>query len=150
MDHHHYWCYRYTDSMNMRDWRGRLIDRKNKRVYQLYHRLRRIKKEVRKIYHADLFCYAYYKPERNMDMHEFLKLRDEANKLFNIIYNKEYNRCVKYVKGGGRFFYTPMMKKERRKALRKFRQNPLGYYQKIYEEEAAFLVPRKDGMTTLF
>ena len=78
--------YRDADYMNMRDRRSRLIDMRNKRIYQFYHRLRRIRKEVRKKYHADLFCYAYYKPDENMDMDEFLKLRDEANKLFNIIY----------------------------------------------------------------
>jgi hypothetical protein len=110
---------------------------RNKRIYQFYHRLRRIRKEVRKKYHADLFCYAYYKPDENMDMDEFLKLRDEANKLFNIIYNKEYKRCVKYVKGGGTFFYTPMKKKERRKALRKIRLQPIGYFLKIYEDDQA-------------
>jgi hypothetical protein len=35
---------------------------------------------------------------------------------------------VNYVKDGGTFFYTPMKKKERRKALRKFQQFQLEYY----------------------
>ena len=68
------------------------------------------------------------------DLDDFLRLRNEANKIKSILYGKEYNRCVKYVKGGGTFFYTPMKKKERRKALRKFRQLPLGYYLATYEE----------------
>ena len=72
------------------------------------------------------------------EIDEFQKLRDEGERISDTIYNKEYKRCVKYVKGGGTYFYTPMMKKERRKALRKFRQNPLGYYQKIYEYDLVF------------
>lgn len=79
---------------------------------------------------------SFYKSVDEID--EFLKLRDEGVQLFDTIYNKEYKRCVKYVKGGGTFFYTPMMKKARRKALRKFRLNPLGYYLKIYEDDLAF------------
>ena len=81
------------------------------------------------------------------EIDEFLKLRDEGERISDTIYNREYKRCVKYVKGGrcvkyvkggGTYFYTPMMKKERRKALRKFRLNPLGYYQKIYEDDQDF------------
>jgi hypothetical protein len=78
-------------------------------------------------------CLTYsHKDIENID--DFLRLRDEAHKIDIILYRKEYNRCVKYVKGGGTFFYTPMKKKERRKALRKFRQYQLGYYPMMYEE----------------
>ena len=133
--------------MNMRRTRSRLIDKRNKRIYQLYHRYIAIDKELWKKYHVHIIgLLPFNKSEDEID--DFLKLRDEGEILFDTIYNKEYKRCVKYVKGGGTYFYTPMIKKERRKALRKFRLNPLGYYQKIYEEEAAFLIPRKDGSTT--
>ena len=70
------------------------------------------------------------------DIDDFLRLRNEARKIKNILYGKEHNRCVKYVKGGGTFFYTPMKKKEQRKALRKFRQLQLGYYLAIMYEES--------------
>jgi hypothetical protein len=78
-------------------------------------------------------CLTYsHKDIENID--DFLRLRDEAQKIDIIIYRKEYNRCVKYVKGGGTFFDTPMKKKERRKALRKFRLLQLGYFLAMYEE----------------
>ena len=123
--------------MNMRRRRSRLIDKRNKRIYQLYHRYIAIDKKLWKKYHAHIIGLLSYN-ESEDEIDDFLKLRDEGVKLFDIIYNKGYKRCVKYVKGGGTFFYTPMMKKERRKALRKFRLNPLGYYLKIYEDDLKF------------
>ena len=120
--------------MNMRRSRSRLIDKRNKRIYQLYRRFWAINKELRKKYQVSLngLSLSFNKSEDELD--EFLKLRDEGVKLFDTIYYKEYKRCVKYVKGGGTFFYTPM----KRKARRKFRLNPLGYYQKIYEDDREF------------
>lgn len=44
----------------------------------------------------------------------------------------------KVCKRRGNLLLNPMMKKERRKALRKFRLNPLGYYLKIYEDDQEF------------
>ena len=122
--------------MNMRRRRSRLIDKRNKRIYQLYHRYRAIDKELWKKFHVHLNSYLSLKNIDEID--EFLKLRDEGERISVTIYDKEYKRCVKYVKGGGTYFYTPMMKKERRKALRKFRLNPLGYYLKIYEDDQDF------------
>ena len=72
------------------------------------------------------------------ELDEYLKLRDEGERISETLYNKEYKRCVKYVKGGGTFYYTPMKKKERRKALRKIRQQPIGYFLKIYEDDQDF------------
>jgi hypothetical protein len=123
--------------MNMRGRRSRLIDKRNKRIYQLYHRYIAIDKELRKKYQMNLNGYLSFNKSVD-EIDEFLKLRDKGEKISETIYNKEYKRCVKYVKGGGTYFYTPMMKKERRKALRKFRLNPLGYYQKIYEDDQDF------------
>ena len=121
----------------MRERRSRLIDKRNKRIYQLYHRYIAIDKELRKKYQVSLnSLFSLNKSVDDID--GFLKLRDEGERISDTIYNKEYKRCVKYVKGGGTFFYTPMMKKERRKALRKFRLNPLGYYLKIYEDDLEF------------
>ena len=123
--------------MNMRGRRSRLIDKRNKRIYQLYHRLQAINKELRKKYQVSLnSLFSLNKSVDDID--GFLKLRDEGNRISETVYHKEYKRCVKYVKGGGTFFYTPMMKKERRKALRKFQLNPLGYYLKIYEDDLEF------------
>ena len=124
--------------MNMRGRRSRLIDQRNKRIYQLYHRYRAINKELRMKYQVSLNGLSLSFSQSEDEIDDFLKLRDEGEKLFDTIYHKEYKRCVKYVKGGGTFFYTPMMKKERRKALRKFRLNPLGYYLKIYEDDLEF------------
>jgi hypothetical protein len=121
----------------MRGRRSRLIDKRNKRIYQLYHRYIAIDKELRKKYQMNLNGYLSFNKSVD-EIDEFLKLRDEGERISDTIYNKEYKRCVKYVKGGGTYFYTPMMKKERRKALRKFRLNPLGYYQKIYEDDQDF------------
>ena len=125
--------------MNMRRRRSRLIDKRNKRIYQLYRRYSAIDKELWKKYHVHIIgLLPFNKSEDEID--DFLKLRDEGVKLFDTIYNKEYKRCVKYVKGGGTYFYTPMIKKERRKALRKFQLNPLGYYLKIYEDDLDFFI----------
>ena len=123
--------------MNLRGRRSRLIDKRNKRIYQLYHRYIAIDKELWKKYHVHLNGLLPFNKSVD-EIDEFLKLRDEGERISDTIYNKEYKRCVKYVKGGGTYFYTPMMKKERRKALRKFRQNPLGYYLKIYEDDQDF------------
>jgi hypothetical protein len=123
--------------MNMRRRRSRLIDKRNKRIYQLYHRYRAIAKELRKKYQMNLNGYLSFNKSVD-ELDEYLKLRNEGERISDTIYNKEYKRCVKYVKGGGTYFYTPMMKKERRKALRKFRLNPLGYYLKIYEDDQDF------------
>lgn len=125
--------------MNMRGRRSRLIDKRNKRIYQLYHRYIAIEKELRKKYKMSLNGYLSFSKSVD-EIDEFLKLRDEGERISDTIYNKEYKRCVKYVKGGGTYFYTPMIKKERRKALRKFRLNPLGYYLKIYEDDLDFFI----------
>ena len=114
-----------------------MIDKRNKRIYRLYHRYRAIDKELRKKYQMNLNGYLSFNKSVD-EIDEFLKLRDEGERISDTIYHKEYKRCVKYVKGGGTFFYTPMKKKARRKALRKFRLNPLGYYQKIYEDDREF------------
>ena len=124
--------------MNMRGRRSRLIDKRNKRIYQLYRRFWAINKELRKKYQVSLNGLSLSFNQSEDEIDDFLKLRDEGEILFDKIYHKEYKRCVKYVKGGGTFFYTPMMKKERRKALRKFRLLPLGYYQKIFEDDLEF------------
>ena len=124
--------------MNMRGRRSRLIDKRNKRIYPLYRRFWAINKELRKKYQVSLNGLSLSFNQSEDEIDNFLKLRDEGEKLFDTIYHKEYKRCVKYVKGGGTFFYTPMKKKARRKALRKFRLNPLGYYLKIYEDDLAF------------
>lgn len=124
--------------MNMRRRRSRLIDKRNKRIYQLYRRFWAINKELRKKYQVSLNGLSLSFNQSEDEIDDFLKLRDEGEKLFDTIYHKEYKRCVKYVKGGGTFFYTPMKKKARRKALRKFRLNPLGYYLKIYEDDREF------------
>ena len=122
----------------MRRARSRLIDQRNKRIYQLYRRFWAINKELRKKYQVSLNGLSLSFNQSEDEIDDFLKLRDEGEKLFDTIYHKEYKRCVKYVKGGGTFFYTPMKKKARRKALRKFWLNPLGYYLKIYEDDLAF------------
>ena len=124
--------------MNMKGRRSRLIDQRNKRIYQLYRRFWAINKELRKKYQVSLNGLSLSFNQSEDEIDGFLKLRDEGERLLGTIYNKEKKRCVKYVKGGGTFFYTPMKKKARRKALRKFRLNPLGYYLKIYEDDLAF------------
>ena len=102
--------------MNMRGRRSRLIDKRNKRIYQLYRRFWAINKELRKKYQVSLNGLSLSFNQSEDEIDDFLKLRDEGEKLFYTIYHKEYKRCVKYVKGGGTFFYTPMKKKARRKA----------------------------------
>lgn len=91
-----------------------------------------IVKELRKKYKADLYCYPQKEPK---DIEHFLGLINEARQLFDILYFQEYNRLLKYVKGGGTSFYTPMKKKERRKKLRKINQRPIGFFIQIYQED---------------
>ena len=97
----------------MRGRRSRLIDKRNKRIYQLYHRYWAINKELKKKYQISLngLSLSFCRPVD--EVVKFLELRDEATIISNIIYKIEYNTCVKYVQGGGTFFYTPMKKKER-------------------------------------
>ena len=114
--------------------RSRIIEKRDKRLFRLYRRYWKIDKEMQKKYHLSPVCLVYSHKESIEDIDDFLRLRDEAYKIDIILYEKEYNRCVKYVKGGSTFFYTPMKKKERRKTLRKFRQLQLGYYLAMYEE----------------
>lgn len=110
---------------------------KDKRIFRLYRRQKEIKRELTKKYpvHFSFFphWYTFKGPFDNIDY--FLELRGEALRIYNILYKEEHRRYIKYVKGGNTYFYTPMKKKERRKALRKFRLLPIGYYQKVYEDD---------------
>ena len=114
--------------------RSRFIEKKDKRLFRLNRRYWQIDKEMRKKYLLSLMGLTYSFNGSIEDIDDFLRLRNEARRIKNILYGKEHNRCVKYVKGGGTFFYTPMKKKERRKALWKFRQ--LRYYLAIMYEES--------------
>ena len=113
---------------------------KDKRIFSLYRRYKEIEKELKKQYPVHFFPYpigySFKAPIDNLS--NFLQLRDEAMRIERIIYNKEYKRYVKYVRGGNTFFYTPMKKKEKRKAQRKFRHLPIGYFQQVYEEETPY------------
>lgn len=113
---------------------------KDKRIFRLYRRYKEIEKELKKQYPVHFFPYpigySFKVPIDNLS--HFLLLRDEAMRIERILYNKEYKRYVKYVRGGNTFFYTPMKKKERRKAQRKFRHLPIGYFQQVYEEETPY------------
>jgi len=120
--------------MSERRTRRRLITKRNKRVFQLYRRYKHIAKFVRSQYKVNIEFYSHAF-DVSVDIDKFLKLRDEACKIYNIVYVWEYRRFVKYVKGGNTYYYTPMMKKERHKSLRKYRQHPLSYYEQIYEDE---------------
>ncbi len=112
----------------------------NKRIFRLHRRYEEIKRELVKRYpvHFSLFPRWYSFNGPIDDIENFLKLRDEALRIIHIIHNKEYRKYVKYVKGGKTFFYTPMKKKEKRKAQRKFRLLPIGYFQQVYEEETPY------------
>lgn len=89
--------------MNMRGRRNRLIDKRNKRLYQLYHRYISIDKELWKKYHVHINGLLPFNDSVD-EIDEFLKLRNERERISDTIYNKEYKRCVKYVKGGGTYF----------------------------------------------
>ncbi len=110
---------------------------KNKRIFRLHRRQMEIKRELTKKFpvHFSLFplWYSFNGPVGDIDY--FLQLRDEALRIERLIYNKEYKRFVKYVKGGNTFFYTPMKKKERRKELRKSKQLPIEHFVQLYEDD---------------
>lgn len=110
---------------------------KNKRVFKLHRRQMEIKRELIRKYpvHFSIFPHSYSFNGPIDDIDYFLKLRDEALHTENLIYNKEYKKFVKYVKGGNTFFYTPMKKKERRKALRKSKQLPIEHIVLLYEDD---------------
>ena len=74
--------------MNMRGRRSRLIDKRNKRIYQLYHRYIAIDKELRKKYQMNLNGYLSLKKSID-EIDEFLKLRDDGERISDTIYNKE-------------------------------------------------------------
>ena len=116
--------------------RRRIIEKRDKKLFRLNRLYWQIDKEMQNKYHLSLMGLTYSFNGSIEDIDDFLRLRNEARRIKNILYGKEHNRCVKYVKGGGTFLYTPMKKKERRKALRKFRQLQLGYYLAIMYEES--------------
>ena len=110
---------------------------KNKRIFRLHRRQKEIKRELTKKFpvHFSLFplWYSFNGPVGDIDY--FLQLRDEALRIERLIYNKEYKRYVKYVKGGNTYFYSPIKKKERRKALRKSKQIPIEHFVQLYEDD---------------
>ena len=110
---------------------------KDKCIFRLYRRYKEIEKELKKQYPVHFFpCpigYSFKAPIDNLS--QFLQLRDEAMRIERIIYNNEYKRYVKYVKGGNTFFYAPMKKKEKRKSQRKFRHLPIAYFQQLYKDD---------------
>jgi len=133
------------NGMIRRNGRAWLTERRNKRIYCLYHRYMEIRREVRRKYKVNVIFYSFDEP---IDAEDFLGRRDEARHIHDEIYGQEYNRLLKYVHGGGTYFYTPMKKKERRKNLRKFRQLPLGHFIEIYEEEKQFLPSAQHSCAT--
>ena len=81
----------------------------------------------------------YYRGMKKIDdIQYFLELRNEAERIYSN-YIRHRDKWLKYVKGGGTFFYTPMKKKERRRALRKHRLFPLSYYMQIQEEDKKYM-----------
>ncbi len=114
------------------------IEKKDKRLYRLYKRYWEVNAELKERYNVSLLSIVYSFSEPVKDINGFLLLRDEAKYIDRILYGKEHHRYVKYVKGGGTFFHIPMIKKERRKYLRKFRLKQLSYYIQTYEEETSW------------
>ena len=113
------------------------IEAKDKCIFRLYRRYSEIKRELTKKFpvHFSSFplWYSFNGPVGDIDY--FLQLRDEALRIEHLMYNKEYKRYVKYVKGGNTYFYTPIKKKERRKMLRKSKQLSIEHFVQIYEDE---------------
>ncbi len=114
------------------------IEKKDKRLYRLYRRYWEVNAELKEKYNISLLSFIYSFSEPVEDINGFLHLRDEAKGIDRILYGREHHRYIKYVKGGGTFFYIPMLKKERRKSLRKFRLKQLAHYIQIYEEEKSW------------
>lgn len=66
--------------MNMRGRRSRLIDKRNKRIYQLYRRYSAIDKKLWKKYHVHLIGLLPFNNSVD-EIEDFLKLRDEGEKI---------------------------------------------------------------------
>ncbi len=117
-----------------------LKEEKNKHINRLYARYQAGKVELEKKYHVR-FAYPRGGCLKSSidDIEGCLILLNEVTKLHDSIFRKGYNQYLKYVKGGGRYFKTCIKKKERRRALPKFRNLPISYYQQIYKEELSFI-----------
>ena len=123
--------------MSKKAQRSKQIERSCKKLYLEERKSKEITREMRKMSQG-ASPYYYRGMKQIDDIQYFLELRNEAERIYSN-YIRHRGKWIEYVKGGGTFFYTPMKKKERRKALRKHRLFPLSYYMQIQEEDKKYM-----------
>ena len=115
--------------------RRRLIEHRGKVLKHLYQVNRLREKELFKMHvTVDLWTSKILWDESRGDYSRVMELKEQVSATWRHLLN-HWATYLKYVNGGGTWYLVPMEKKERRKALRKWRLQPLREYEQIADDE---------------
>lgn len=116
--------------------RRRLIEHRGKVLKHLYQVNRLREKELTKMHvSVDPWSSKLIWDESKGNYSHIMALKEQVSATWRHLHN-HWAAYVKYVNGGGTWYLVPMEKKERRKDLRKWRQQPLVEYEQIADDEA--------------
>ena len=116
--------------------RRRLIESRGKALKHLYQVNRLREKELSKMHvTVDPWSSKIIWDESRGDYSHIMQLKEQVSATWRHLHN-HWAAYVKYVNGGGTWYLVHMEKKERRKDLRKWRQQPLVEYEQIADDEA--------------
>ena len=116
--------------------RRRHIEHRGKVLKHLYQVNRLREKELSKMHlTVDLWTSKIIWDESRGDYSRVMELGNQVSATWRHLHS-HWATYVKYVNGGGTWYLVPMEKKERRKALRKWRLQPLVEYEQIADDEA--------------
>lgn len=116
--------------------RRRLIENRGKALKHLYQVNRLREKELSKMHvTVDLWSSKIIWDESRGGYSHIMTLKEQVSATWRHLHS-HWATYVKYVNGGGTWYLVPMEKKERRKALRKWRLRPLRKYEQIADDEA--------------
>ncbi len=115
--------------------RRRLIEHRGKVLKHLYQVNRLREKELSKMHvTVDPWTSKFIWDESRGDYSRVMELGNQVSATWRHLHS-HWATYVKYVNGGGTWYFIPMEKKERRKDLRKWRQQPLVEYEQIADDE---------------
>ena len=116
--------------------RRRLIEHRGKVLKHLYQVNRLREKELTKLHvTVDPWSSKFIWDESRGDYSRVMELGNQVSDTWRHLHS-HWATYVKYVNGGGTWYLVPMEKKERRKALRKWKLKPLWAYEQNAHDEA--------------
>jgi hypothetical protein len=122
--------------LSKRQTRRRLIENRGKVLKHLFQVNRLREKELTKLHvTVDPWTSKFIWDESRGDYSHVMALKEQVSATWRHLHS-HWAAYVKYVNGGGTWYLVPMEKKERRKALRKWRLKPLWEYEHIAFDEA--------------